>query len=60
MHSSISSSTRGGDTNTSTSETNIGPVTVNTRATDADGIARDLRGAMQRFALATQVNRGQV
>lgn len=38
---------------TSTSETNIGQITVVTQATDANGIARDLRGA-----LASQADTG--
>lgn len=45
-------------TNTSTSETHIGQVTVNTKATDAQGIARDLATEMQRYAMASQANTG--
>ena len=43
---------------TSTAETNIGAVNVYTRATDADGIARDIKPAIQRNAFAAQSNYG--
>ncbi|HEV2540192.1 MAG TPA: hypothetical protein VGU03_10845 [Frateuria sp.] len=43
---------------TSTSETHIGSITVNTRATDAQGIARDLRGALQNNSLVALADTG--
>ena len=55
---SMMSSGRG----SSTSETNIGTIVVNTRATDADGIARDIATRLQEnnrnLAIATQANSG--
>lgn len=50
----------GGDDNrsTSTRTTNIGSITVNTQATDAAGIARDMRGAMERDSLTDQAQTG--
>nr|WP_282966404.1 phage tail tip lysozyme [Burkholderia cenocepacia] len=47
-------------TSTSTSETNInGPITVQTQATDAAGIARDLGGALRRYSFVVpQANTG--
>lgn len=44
--------------NTSTSETHIGEINVNTQATDANGIARDIYGALERNSLASQANTG--
>lgn len=44
--------------NTSTSETNIGQITVQTSATDAAGIARSIGGAVQTVAMSSQSNRG--
>jgi hypothetical protein len=35
--------------NSSTAETHVGSVTVNTQATDAYGIAKDMKGALERF-----------
>lgn len=55
---SASSAAPAPTTNTSTSETHIGQVTVNTKATDAQGIARDLATEMQRYSLASQANTG--
>lgn len=41
------------------SETNInGPITVNTAATDAEGIARDLGAALRRTSFVSQANTG--
>lgn len=46
-------------TNTSTSQTQInGPITVNTKATDAHGIARDLHTALANNAVVAQANTG--
>ena len=42
----------------SSSEVNIGQITVQTRATDAQGIARDIGPAVQRYTFATQANQG--
>lgn len=54
---------RGGGTTVnragSTSSVNISQVTVNTRATDAMGIARDFSAAVARNAVAAPVNFGQ-
>ncbi|MDR9839460.1 phage tail tip lysozyme [Herbaspirillum huttiense] len=55
---SASSAAPAPTTNTSTSETHIGQVTVNTKATDAQGIARDLATEMQRYSMASQANTG--
>ncbi len=44
-----------------TSETNInGPITIQTQATDANGIAQSIGAAMQKFGLAPQANTGMV
>ena len=40
------------------SVTNIGTIVVNTQATDATGIARDIGGAMQNNSMVTQGNAG--
>ena len=45
-------------TNSSTAETHVGSVTVNTQATDAYGIAKDLKGAMERFNTVGNTNNG--
>jgi hypothetical protein len=44
--------------NTSSSSVNVGNVHVNTAATDASGIAADMREAMRRELLANQSNYG--
>lgn len=44
--------------NNSSATTNIGTITVNTQATDASAIARDLRPAITQNAYAFQVNTG--
>jgi hypothetical protein len=49
-----SATARGGDTNT----LDIGQITVVTQATDANGIARDIGGAIQRRPFVPQVNTG--
>lgn len=47
------------NTSTSSSQTNInGPITINTKATDAQGIARDMHGAIQNNALVAQTATG--
>lgn len=43
---------------TSTSQTYIGEITVNTRATDAKGIARDIRQAIADHTLVSQADTG--
>lgn len=45
---------------TSSAETKIGSITINTQATDADGIARDLGGAIEQNTFAQQANYGGV
>lgn len=47
-----------GATGGNVSSTNVGTIIVNTAATDAEGIARDLPGAIKRRGLTTQANRG--
>jgi hypothetical protein len=44
--------------NVSSSATTVGTINVYTAATDAEGIARDLPGAIGRRGLTTQANRG--
>lgn len=44
--------------NTSTSEVNIQELNVHTAATDAEGIARELPGAIRKTGLVTQANTG--
>lgn len=41
-----------------TVETNINQITINTKATDADGIAREMKGAITRNATLAQANSG--
>lgn len=49
----------GARTSTSTSETNIGTINVNApRASDAEGIAREIKPALERNSVAGQVNFG--
>lgn len=47
-----------GATSTSTTEVKIDSITVNTRATDAQGIATSIRPAIEKYAFATQANTG--
>lgn len=57
----IMGSMRGGNQvagNTSSAETHIGQIVVHTPATDAHGLARDLRQALQHQGLALQANQG--
>jgi hypothetical protein len=55
----VSRSTRGGDTNTTSSEVNIGSLSVNApNATDADGIMRSAADAIKRSGMAAQANYG--
>jgi hypothetical protein len=44
--------------NVTTNETTIGAITVNTKATDAQGIANDIGPAMKRTSFAAQANYG--
>lgn len=47
------------NTSTSSNEVHIASVTVNTQATDANGVAKDLHQAVrQQFAMATPANQG--
>jgi hypothetical protein len=48
----------GGGSRTTTTTATVGTIIINTKATDADGIARELPGAIQRRGLTTQANRG--
>lgn len=45
-------------TNTSTSDVQIGSITVNTQATDAQGIAQEIGPAIKKTGLVTQANTG--
>ena len=49
----------GGTTATSTTNVNVGAVTVNTAATDANGVAGGLAGAIKRQTYTAQANTGQ-
>jgi tail lysozyme len=44
--------------NTSTSEIHIGEINVSTQATDAEGIARELPGAIRKTGIVAQANTG--
>jgi hypothetical protein len=44
--------------NSVSSETHIGVINVQTQATDANGIAKDLQGAVSRYSMASQANTG--
>jgi hypothetical protein len=48
----------GGTTSTSTTEVKIDNITVNTKATDAQGIATSIRPAIEKYTFATQANTG--
>ncbi len=52
------SAPRGGSTSTTTQTTSVGQVVVYTAATDADGIAHDMRGALAKRGLVVQANTG--
>jgi hypothetical protein len=43
---------------TTTSETKIDTINIHTQATDANGIAKDLRPAVEKYTFATQANTG--
>lgn len=45
-------------TSTSTNETKIDTININTQATDADGVAKAMRPAIQKYTYATQANTG--
>lgn len=45
-------------TSTSTRETHIGQITVQTQATDAKGIAKDIGGAVKSHGLVDQADGG--
>lgn len=49
---------RGGDSSSSTTNVQVGQVVVQTQATDADGIARDLKPALERSNWASGANYG--
>jgi hypothetical protein len=44
--------------NTSTTDVQIGYITVNTQATDANGIAKDMGSAVKKHAFASQIDPG--
>jgi hypothetical protein len=48
----------GGNTNTSTTDVKIGSITVQTQATDAAGIAKDIGGAVGSYSFVAQANTG--
>jgi hypothetical protein len=48
----------GSPNSTVSSETHIGQITIQTAATDANGIAKDAQSAFQRYAFASQSNTG--
>lgn len=48
----------GGGAQTVNNNTTVGTVVVNTAATDAKGIARDMRGALSQRSVVTQANTG--
>ena len=48
----------GGNTNTSTTDVKIGQITVQTQATDAAGIAKDIGGAVGSYSFVAQANTG--
>jgi hypothetical protein len=48
----------GGNTNTSTTDVKIGQITVQTQATDAAGIAKDIGGAVGSYGFVAQANTG--
>lgn len=48
----------GGSSSTSTSDVRVGQVIVNTQATDADGIAKEIGPAIERNSFSTQANYG--
>lgn len=48
----------GGAGTSITNETHIGQITINSKATDANGIARDIKGAIQTHALVAQADSG--
>lgn len=54
------SNSRGGDISSSSSNVSIGNINVQTQATDAEGIARDIGPAMRRSGFAAGANYGQL
>lgn len=50
----------GNRTSTSTSEVNIDTITINTQAKDADGIARTIKPAVERYSAANNANSGMI
>ena len=50
--------TAGGPVSNSSSQVHIGEVNVNTKATDANGIAKDIAPAIKNTSIATQANSG--
>jgi hypothetical protein len=49
---------RGGGSNTSTSDVKVGQITIHTQATDATGIAQSIGGALKKFGYVNQPNAG--
>ncbi len=56
MHSSSITNNRGGDNRATTSTVYVDKVNVYSQGTDGEGIARDLKPAIERFALAMPAN----
>lgn len=54
----VVNNSRGGDTRSTTSSTKIDQITVNTQATDAKGIARDIGAAFDNVSFAGSANSG--
>ncbi len=54
----IGAASSGGNGGTTTNTTTIGTLTVNTQATDAAGIARDIKPELERNSFAAQANYG--
>jgi hypothetical protein len=50
--------TAGGSNSTSTTDVRVGQITVNTQATDADGIAKSIGSAVSQYGFAAQMNTG--
>jgi flagellum-specific peptidoglycan hydrolase FlgJ len=55
---SVAQNAGGTSTNTSTSDVKIGSITVNTKATDAPGISKDIGASLQQYAFASNANVG--
>ena len=54
----MNAAARGGSTSSTTQTTSVGQIVVYTAATDAEGIAHDMRGALAKRGLVVQANTG--